>query len=303
MSAVSAVAALIALAGALPLAAVGRRRSRASEEILEEVARRRSGRMERSGRGRRLRVERDGALVSVRMQMGLAGTFVSWSAWLPPPGTIAFWVETRRQGDDGRVAVHADFPGLLERVWRPEDAATMTAWPRGSRLSGAVRRVKLHVCVSHPDVALVEAGLDLLLAVAAADPYGLQALRTLPDARDLRAPAGELPGVVVTGPVPVHIGPAAEGSRVFTRARAELRLTSASGATQVVAGRADPAGCAALPEAARRHLPLLGTAAVEWGARGAAIRWPKIEEDPRRLGAAVAFLRALAAAPSLGAFR
>jgi hypothetical protein len=157
--------------------------------------------------------------------------------------------------------------------------------------------------VSDADVALVEAGLDLLLRVAAGDPYGLRALRALAAARDRDGPAGELPGVIVAGPVAVQIGPAADGEDVITRAQAELRLIGAPGAILVAAGRVDPADCAALPEGARRHLPYLGTAAVQWSARGATIRWPTIEEDPRRLGAAVAFLRSLGAAPSLGAFR
>ena len=122
-----------------------------------------------------------------------------------------------------------------------------------------------------------------MISLAQADPYGIAALRKLPEA--VMRTGEKFPQAHLPGPQPIIVGPIERDGIATTCARTAATL----------AGE--------LPAATRPLVASLGTGKVEQTDHETRVCWPTIETDERRLVAAVELLRTVAMGPSLGVFR
>jgi hypothetical protein len=157
------------------------------------------------------------------------------------------------------------------------------------------------------DPGSLAAVADLATRLAAADLFGLAALRALPGGtyEPSRGPwlRRSPPRAVVTGPAPVRVGPLRLGRRVVTRAELSERPTCGPLELEVTAGLEQapaPLSAAGLSVAALRAVGH-GTLTVRRDATR--FTWTGVETDRDRLLAGVALLRSLVRGPSLGVFR
>lgn len=211
--------------------------------------------------------------------------FTRWSLALPrrfPQFSI----------DAGGVRTDDD-ARLVRRAWEPADAQAIMRVHKDAHLRCDGASLQL----SGPPVTRTEeviAGLQFLTSVASRDPYGIEILRALPDAK-LAGDQAHLPGGIRVGPFELQ-------SRLITRALGpcspECRFHFA-----VSDGVASGSDLECLPVDARSYVQALGTVQVLVSDGEAQIRWLTIETDRARLVAAVAVLRSLSRGPSLGVFR
>ncbi|MBA3465103.1 MAG: hypothetical protein H0T46_34540 [Deltaproteobacteria bacterium] len=218
---------------------------------------------------------------------------VRWGVELPRPGTATFRIYPEGAksfasklfgGEDVELAVHpvfdytfmirADDHEAVRRMWRHEQCAALMGISREAVVYGEQQVIVLEAPGRFED-DVIERGIDLLVALARTDLYGIRVLSTLPDAKPVADSLVRLPG-----PGEIRVGPYRDGDRVRTRIWSQIRVDR-----EVV-------------------VPFeLGTAKLESEGVETTLTWDGIEEDPRRLLAGVAFVRSLAEAPALGVFR
>lgn len=288
------VAACAAVLGLLAQRESGRRR-----EVLRQVADRHGGRVDAaSWGGARLEVTIDGVSIQVEMWSTKHAEATEWHAQLPAPGTVGF--DFFREGIAGAigkalggqdVVLGTDAAFDREYVVRTRDAAALrrvlspattlrtlrAAYPEGLHVGCDGRRLDLRWPRIARSTDPVDTGIDLVMAIARADVFGLAALRALAGAR-LHTGDSELPYAVIDGPGDIVIGPAWIDDQLVTRARAATaRAPKTTGSLP---------GCR-----------------IEQVADAVTITWSAIETDPAILGEAIALLQQLARPPSQGVFR
>jgi hypothetical protein len=246
------------------------------------------------------RGDADKIRVEVTLWSTKHASFTEYWAHLPRPGSVQFKITpshvgsrlTRLLGAQDVEIGHPEFDAIfvvktrdeavLRRLWTTDRARKMFLVFDTTQVDcdGEV----LHML--EPRIESVEqiaAGVELLLDLARADPFGLSVLRRLPEAS--LAVTERFPYAVVPGPHPIHIGPIERDGHTVTCAR-----TAATASGQP-------------PPAATGLLAALGEGKLEIGEAETRVCWPAIEDDPRRLVAAIDLLRLLVTGPSLGAFR
>jgi hypothetical protein len=245
-----------------------------------------------------------GAADKIRVEITLwsskHGSFTEYWAHLPPPGSVEFKITpshvgsrlTRLLGAQDVEIGHPEFDAIfvvkspdevtLRRLWTTDRARKMFLVFAGMPIDcdGQVLHMIEPRIESEEQIA---DGVEFLLDLARADPFGLRVLRRLPEAT-LVANA-RFPYAVVPGPQPIHVGPIARDGRSVTCAR-----------TAAVATGQPPPAAGAL-------LAALGGGKLEITDAETRVCWPAIEDDPRRLVAAIELLRLLVTGPSMGVFR
>lgn len=210
---------------------------------------------------------------------------------------------------DEHFIVRCDDAAEVRAVLSPEIMQTMLGVLSGGRLESDGVRVKLTVPGEPDTAARLGMLLDLVGAVAGADVFGLETLRTLPDAsyHPPRGPWDQRSGpyAVVQRPVPVRLQPSLVGRRPVTRAtvgdgpRSEpfKLIVRADGTTepQGAAGRLSPTAAALLPR--------VGDGALVVDGADTSFTWLQVERDHQRLMAGVRLLATLAGGPAQGVFR
>ena len=263
--------------------------------ILGGVAEARNGRME-SGR---LVLDVDELRVDVEVlftsrDTGGEAYGLRWRIELPRPETTTFQIYPEGAatfasklfgGDDVEVKVHsafdytfmvkADDDVAVRRLWRDEQCAALMAISRNAVAEGKQQVIVIEAPTPGfaPDV--IERGIDLMISLGRTDLYGVRVLSTLPDAMPLPDSLVRLPG-----PGGIRVGPHRDGEQVRTRIWSEILVDR----DVAVPGE-------------------LGSVRLDSDGVGTTLTWDGIEEDPRRLLAAVAFMRSLREAPALGVFR
>ena len=320
---VSAVVTVMILIGSIALVRSQRREiDRMGQErtdILSRVARSRGG---RSGTTRAA-FEIAGVRIDVILELDAMvqpwAPISTWKAALPAPGTARFKlfprsekslasialgldeIETADRAFDDHFVMRSPAPAHVRALWTEALRALALHQFRTATLSSTGAELELRVRGVAHTVANVERGIELLLAIARVDVFGLDVLRSLPDA--VLAPS-EQPGVYVKGPGAIWIGlhEASRHVRV-TRARGDASGLAPFPPLRVALDRTDAAELAPLPERLRARARELGDARIENAGGEVSITWDEIERTPERLVAAIELLRGLAGGPSLGVFR
>jgi hypothetical protein len=298
---VPAITSLLIVGGAVALTvATARSDKRRRVKILRAVAERRRAELDTGGWfGNPLLSLRlhDGIRLRISMWSTKHGRYTEYAAALPPPGLPACKVVpvslTGRVGkalgaqdieiEDGTFnqafIVKGDDPAVVRRLWSRPYAQDMALAFTTSRLECDERSIKLLQPIIE-SVGQVELGIDLVLDLARADPYGQHVLGELPEASIKHG--DRFVEVELPGPSRVRVGPVERAGIVRTCVR-----TSAVGP---------------LPDEAETQVTALG-ATLQQTEHELQIWWPSVETDMRRLTSAVDVLRRLAGAPSLGVFR
>lgn len=226
-----------------------------------------------------LHLIREGLQLRVEMDVGRADRGLTrWRARLTAPGTVRFTLSGS--------TLDAHDPACARRVVTSGMMMSLLNDLRGGRIASTGREVVLVWHDLPTSAEQIERGIDLLVEIAAADPFGLDALRSLPGAA-YRASETALPHVELEGPGDVTIGPIWQDGRVLTRARAHA---GSEGEGITIDPRFTSAALRLGGELCRSDREL-------------AITWPGIETDPQRLEGAVELLRGLGSPPSMGVFR
>jgi hypothetical protein len=285
---------------------------------LEELARRRNGLMFRadSPSSSFVEVRGDAAHITVRPSGGLFGFSVGWTAELEDPGVvfrISPWssavpfsrrVATGDREFDALFQTSGDDPDTVRRVLTSRARAILVKRLLACGMSGSATEIQLWCAKEFPSADVLVSGVDLLVEMARADPYGLRVLRNLKGATRDPGRGQRLPGVVLEGPGRIRVGPRSSDAGTSTRARGDGFAALAPGVVRVEGGAVlDATEAEELPGDARHALRLLGTARVEWTRLEATISWPAIETDLERLQAAVDILRVLGRPQGAGVFR
>jgi len=287
---------------------------------LEELARRRNGLMFRAGSRTSSFVEirEDAVHISVRPSGGIFGLSATWTAELEDPGVV-FRIFPRRAavlfsnkvltGDrdfDRLFLMDGDDPDMVRRLWTSKARAILIKRFPDCRMSGSAATgvIELVHGKQFPGADVLVSGVDLLLEMVRADPYGLRVLRNLEGARRDPGRGRRLPGVVMDSPGKIRVAPEWVDGRTSTGARGDVAAALEPDAVRVADGVVlDATEADGLPGDARHQLPMLGTARVEWTQLEATVRWTAVETDPQRLQAAVDILRVLGRPPAAGVFR
>ncbi|NVB80873.1 MAG: hypothetical protein HOV81_20920 [Kofleriaceae bacterium] len=233
----------------------------------------------------------------------------NWTLVVARPAFPEFSVEPRRFFDrlfggrgislgdedfDGHFMVTGSDPLAVRRVWSRDTMTRMLDSFSTGSLSSKQQELSLYRGRLPSTIEDVVSGIELLRMLASSDVLGLAALGAIPDAKLDRGGA--------LFPDGVRVGPLVIEGQAITRAIA-TSAAAASWIVEVVDGTATARDLECLPFEARARVSSLGTARVSSINGEAQVRWKTIETDPTRLAAAIAILRALARAPSLGAFR
>lgn len=241
----------------------------------------------------------------------------SWRAELQPPGMTPFALYPEGATSftskvfggrelelgalpafDHQFMIKATVPASFRRLWTQDLCKLMVDHFPTATLTSTGTQLELVVTPSRE--AVLEIGLDLLLAITRADVFGLAVLRGLPDASQALDEQG---GVRIKGPRNVRLGPHPAGDDYVTRASALAEDDERLAAIEVVDGVVAATDLAILPAHLHGLARELGTARIESIGPELTITWRTIEEDPRRLIAAIDLLRKLAGPPNAGVFR
>lgn len=287
---------------------------------LQDIAARRGGRFDRHGY---LVLDLDRCRTTILLEYTLddRGNAYSpgtrWRAELQPPGTTPFAVYPEGLASatskllgvrelelgvllafDRQFMIKARVPASFRRLWTHDLCKLMVDHFPTATLTSTGAQLELVMTPSSDDV--LEIGLDLLLAIARADVFGLAVLHGLPDASQ---ELDDLGGVRIKGATNVRLGLHPTGDDYVTRASALAEDHERLAAIEVVDGVVAANDVATLPAHLHYHARELGTARIESIGPELTITWRAIEEDRRRLIAAIELLRKVAGSPAVGVFR
>lgn len=207
------------------------------------------------------------------------------------------------RGFDDHFMVKADEPALVRRVFEAPAMRAMHAGFPAATLSCDGREIALVEVGVWDNAARIEAGIDLVGALATRDVYNATALAALGGA-DFRWTDRGTPQVAIAAPARVEFEPEVAGGELIMVARLAEAPETSPMTLSIAGGRpTDPEQASKLPQGAQARMSGVGTGTLVIDGDEARFQWAAIDLDSATLRAGGELLAALTGGAAAGVYR